>query len=353
MQPDRHFWAGRRVCVTGGTGFLGFHVATLLQSLGARVRVFALPRPTGHPLLRLDRIEAVWGDLLDPVSVREAVAGCDFVFHTAGTVAAWGPAVARLHAVHVDGTRHVLQAAGGARVVHTSSVVAVGASRHGRVFNEEDGFPLARFRVQYVRAKRAAEELALEASANGQDVVVVNPGYLLGPEDFEPSVMGRFCVRAWKGRMILSPPGGFNFVDVRDVGIGHLLAAERGERGRRYILGGENLRIADFLRRLVTAAGLRPRATPVLPLAGLWLAAAIAEGRARCLTGREPYPAFQHVRLNRYDWFCTSERAERELGYSARPLEATLRDTHRWFAERGRWALRGFSRWWMRPPLAA
>jgi len=326
---------------------------TLLRSLGAAVRVFALVPPTAHPLPRLDGVETIWGDLLDVRDVRRAVTGCDLVFHSAGTVAAWGPALARLHAVHVTGTRHVLEAAGGARVVHTSSVVAVGASRSGRIFDEEASFPLARLRVPYVCAKRAAEELALQAAAGGTDVVVVNPGYLVGPEDHEPSAMGRFCVRAWKGRMILAAPGGYNFVDVRDVAAGHLLAAERGRSGRRYILGGENLRMPAFLRRLATVAGLRPRATPVLPVAGMWLAAAIAEGRARCLTGREPYPAFQHVRLNRYDWFCSSGRAERELGYLARPLDETLRDSHRWFAERGRIALRGFARWWMRPRLAA
>ena len=134
--------------------------------------------------------------------------------------------------MHVTGTRHVLEAAGGARVVHTSSVVAVGASRSGRIFDEEASFPLAGLRVPYVCAKRAAEELALQAAAGGTDVVVVNPGYLVGPEDHEPSAMGRFCVRAWKGRMILAAPGGYNFVDVRDVAAGHLLAAERGRSGR-------------------------------------------------------------------------------------------------------------------------
>jgi dihydroflavonol-4-reductase len=354
VQPDPRFWSGRRVCITGGTGFLGLHLVTLLHGLGASVRVFALRGPDGHPLTRMQGVETIWGDLLDANTVRSAISGADVIFHTAGTVAVWGPALARLYDVHVNGTRHVLQASGGARVVHTSSVVAVGASRCRRVWTEADAFPLAKLRVPYVRAKRAAEEIALEAAASVQDVVVVNPGYLLGPDDHEPSTMGRYCVRAWKGRMILAAPGGYNFADVRDVAAGHLLAAEHGERGRRYILGGENLRMPEFLRGLAAVAGLRPRATPVLPIAGLWVAAAIAEGRARCLTSREPYPAFQHVRMNRYDWFCSSDRAERELGYHARPLAETLRDTHRWFAERGRIALRGgFSRWWMRAAAAA
>jgi dihydroflavonol-4-reductase len=353
MRPDPGFWSRRRVCVTGGTGFLGHHLVTALRELGAHVRAFALPPSAGHPLAELAGVETIWGDLLDPAAVRRAVAGCDVVFHTAGTVAVWGPALGRMHAVHVGGTRAVLAAAIGARVVHTSSIVAVGASRRGRVFTEDDPFPFARLKINYVRAKRSAEEEALAAARAGRDVVVVNPGYLLGPEDYEPSVMGRVCIRAWKGRLAVAAPGGYNLVDVRDVAAGHLLAAERGASGRRYILGGENLRMPEFLRRLAAAAGLRPRAVPALPVAALWLAAGIAEGRARLFTGREPYPAFQHVRLNRYDWFCSSARSEQELGYRARPLDETLRDAYRWHADNGRLSLRGLRRWWMRPDRQA
>src|SRR5262249_27943337 len=156
-----------------------------------------------------------------------------------------------------------------ARIVHTSSIVAVGASRSGRVLDEESPFNLARLRVAYVQAKRGAECVALEEAARGRQVVVVNPGYMVGPEDYEPSVMGRLCARFWRGRILMSPPGGYDLVDVRDVAAGHLLAAERGQVGRRYILGGENHTLREFMHLLARIADWRPRGLPTMPAWGL------------------------------------------------------------------------------------
>jgi dihydroflavonol-4-reductase len=349
MQPDRSFWRGRRVCVTGGTGFLGTHLVGQLRGLGAAVRVFALPPPLNHPLRRLPDVECAWGNLLDPAAVRRAVAGRDVIFHTAGTVAVWGPALHRMHAIHRDGTRHVLAACDpGARLVHTSSIVAVGASTDGEPLTEDSAFNLRDLAIDYVHAKYAAEA---EALASGLDVVVTNPGYLVGPDDPEGSVMGRLCARVWKGRLPVAPPGGFNLVDVRDVAAGHLLAAERGRGGRRYVLGGMNLSLRQFLRLLADAAGLHPRALPQVPLWALRVVALLAEGRAR-LTGREPYPSFQHARLNSWYWYVRSDRARDELGYRPRPLTDTLADAYRWYAAAGRVPLRGLRRWWMRPAIA-
>lgn len=337
-------WRNRRVLITGGTGFLGWHLIHALLRRGARVRSFALAPQPSHPILQLP-IDIVAGDIRDPDAVARAAAGCDLIFHTAGSVAVWGPAIATMHAVHAEGTRNVVAAARpGVRIVHTSSIVAVGATHEGFTLNEDSPFNLIGVKLDYVHAKRAAERIARDAD----DVVIVNPGYLVGPDDHEPSVMGKFCARAWRGRMVLAARGGFNLVDVRDVAAGHLAAAERGRPGRRYILGGENVWMPEFHRRLAEVAGQRPRAIPSLTPAALWALAAAAELRA-LKTRREPYPSFQHVRLNRYAWFVDSSRARIELGYSARPLDETLRDTYDWFTAQGQTTLRGLPKWWARP----
>jgi dihydroflavonol-4-reductase len=343
-----NFWNHRRVLITGGTGFLGYHLAKQLCEAGASVRTFSLPARADHPLNDLP-LEIICGDIRDSDAVKRAALSCDTIFHTAGTVAVWGPALSQMHDIHIDGTRHVLTAAGSStRVVHTSSIVAVGATRDGHVLDEDSPFNLAGEKIEYVRAKRSAERIALDAAAAGQNVVVVNPGYLVGPEDVAPSVMGKYCSRVWKGQLPVAAPGGYSLVDVRDVAIGHMLAAERGQSGRRYILGGENVYMPEFMRRLSAVAGLRPRAVPSLPMGAMWATAAACQVHS-WKSKREPYPSFQHCRLNRYAWFVSSARAERELNYHPRSLDNTLRDAYEWFRGQGRVKLRGLAKWWMRP----
>jgi dihydroflavonol-4-reductase len=348
MRPDPEFWRGRTVCVTGGTGFLGYHLVTQLAERGARIRVFALKPPADHPLHNFPEVELNDGDVLDAAAVRSSVAGCSVVIHTAGIVAVWGPALAKMWDVHVQGTRNVLDSLDpGARLVHTSSVVAVGASRFPIVHEEEHEFNLAGENLPYVAAKRAAEEVAL---ASGKDVVAVNPGYLIGPEDFERSVMGQLCHRFWRGRAPVAPPGGLCLVDVRDVATGHLLAAEKGARGRRYILGGENLDYGNYLGLMAEVAGFRPRMIPKVPRTVFTLAAAINEARGK-LRGKEPYPGLAHARLNRYFWFFSSERARVELGYAPRTVRESLVDAFAWYTSREMLQPRGFNRWLLRPAV--
>jgi dihydroflavonol-4-reductase len=349
MEPRGDFWAGRQVCVTGGTGFLGFHLVRQLLALGARVRTLSLPVARPRPRPTLAEVEALSGDIRDADTVRRAVKDCSVIFHTAGLVAVWGPALKRLEDVHVTGTRNVLTAAPeGARVVHTSSMVTLGATRTGEARTEDDAFNQHRLRVDYVHAKRAAEDIALAAAAAGRHVMVTNPGYLIGPEDYERSVMGRFCLRFWRGRMLLAPSGGLNLADVRDVARGHLLAAEHGRPGRRYVLGGENYPMPALLNLLARVAGLRPPTLPRLPQAAVRCLARLAEGWS-LVTGKEPYPSAQQARLSELDWFCRSDRARAELGYAVRPVEESLTDAFRWYLAQKKVCVRGLNAWWMRP----
>jgi dihydroflavonol-4-reductase len=334
--------------VTGGTGFLGMHLVRELLALRARVRVLALPCPADHPLRGLQDIDCIFGDVCDAATVRRAVAGCSTVFHTAGLVALGGAALESVYPVHILGTQNVLQAADpDATVVHTSSVVTVGASRRPELLTEKTPFNLQRLQVNYVQAKRTSEQMALAAAAAGQRIIVTNPGYLLGPDDRSRAGMGRFSKRFWTGRMPLAPPGGLNLADVRDVARGHLLAAEHGRPGQRYILGGENHDFISFMRLLAEVAGVRPRLMLRSPYWTMLLVARMSEALA-WLTHVEPFPALQHVRLNRFFWFYRSDRALQELGYRPRPLILTLVDTHGWYAAEGRLRLRGFRRWWVR-----
>ena len=343
------FWAGKRVCITGGTGFLGWQIARQLLDLHAEVRVLALPPDAGHPIHREARFGTYFGDVRDPVIVQRALQGCPVVFHTAGVVGAWRKLLEVMWSVHREGTANVLKFADAdARIVHTSSLTTIGGTRGGEILTEESPFNREGTKIAYVQAKRAAENAALQAATEGRDVVVTNPGYLVGPEDYERSIMGRFCVRFWKGRIPLAPPGGFNLVDVRDVATGHLLAAERGQRGRRYLLGGENHRFPSFEKLLAQVAHYRPRGLPRVPWILLAAMAGFAELRSR-LNGKEPYPSMGHVRLNRYCWFGSSQRASDELGYTARPLLDSLRDSFAWHNGHDPIRPRGLNRWWIRP----
>jgi dihydroflavonol-4-reductase len=349
--PSRSYWNGRRVCVTGGTGFLGWQIVRQLRDLGADVRILAL-QPDHTHVVRNDNVQSFWGDVRDPDLVRRATEGCATIFHTAGVVGAWGKILKRMWSVHVDGTANIVaMSPPTARIVHTSSITTIGVARNGDVPNEESLPPTRRIKLDYIRAKVTAEHLVNDAALNGRDIVVTNPGYLVGPEDYELSIMGRFCVRFWKGRVPMSPPGGLNLVDVRDAATGHLLAAEGGIAGQRYILGGENHHFPSFLRLLASVSNCRPRALPRMPWLLLAGVAGLAEFRS-LLTGREPYPSLAHARLNRHCWFGDSNRAANELGYKFRPLLDSLHDTYDWHQTTVRIQPRGLSRWWLRPTAA-
>ena len=347
MQPNRDFWSNRCVCVLGGTGFLGYHLSRQLYDLGAQVRVFGLPPSDQHPLRNDRDLDVRYGDVLNLKQVREDVSGCSVVFNAAGVVTAGAKDKAKFRAIHVDAVRNALTSADShTRIVHTSSVTAVGGSRRPLALTEESPFKLDRVRIDYVHAKRAAEQAALAAAVE-RDVLVVNPGYLIGPNDTDLSIMGWLCRHFWRGRLSFAPRGGLNLVDVRDVATGHLLAAEHGRAGRRYILGGENITQRDFLWRLADVAGWRPRFIPRLPSLVVMAYAAMEELHGN-LRGKRAFPSFHDGRVGALFWYYRSDRARTELGFRARPLRESLEDTYAWHMAHALRPLRGVPKWWFR-----
>jgi dihydroflavonol-4-reductase len=329
------YWAGRRVALTGATGFVGHHVAVRLARQGARV--VALVRGTSQcERLQAAGIACAAIHLEEAASLVPALRGCEVLFHLAGAVDFqddWG----RFERVNVGGTRQVLgaaRAAGVRRLVHTSSVVAVGARPRPVVLDETAPWTLGGLRVPYVTTKRRAEELALEASGKSLEVVVVNPSVVLGPDDFSGSEFGTLCKRFWRGRLPFFFGSGNNFVDVRDVARGQLLAGERGRPGQRYVLGGTNRTYTALFADLARVAR-RPIFRLRLPCALAGMVARLNGTFQRSSTARAYLTAGQARLLPLY-FFFSSAKAESELGYRTRPLEESLADAHAFWKERQR-----------------
>jgi dihydroflavonol-4-reductase len=323
--------------VTGGTGFIGANVARELVAAGATVRVLARPRSDRRALQGVP-IEVVEGDLLDAGSLRRAVAGVQAVFHVAADYRLWTPDPAVVYRTNVDGTRAILDAAGQAgvgRVVHTSSVGALGIPADGRPGSEDTPVTLADMVGHYKRSKFLAERVALDFAHRGLPVVVVNPSAPVGPWDVKPTPTGQMLVDFMRGRMIATLDTGLNLVHVRDVARGHLLAAERGKPGERYVLGHQdgNLSLAAIFGLLAEITGRRPPRFRV-PYAMAWLSAACCEGVSR-VTGQAPAVALTAVRMARKRMYFSPARAVRELGLPQTDVRQALADAVAWFEAHG------------------
>jgi dihydroflavonol-4-reductase len=329
--------------VTGATGFVGGHVAGLLAERGDQVRVTYREQSRLERLGHLE-VEPVRADVLERASMRRAVRGADLVFHTAGFVASRPRQ--RVWELNALAPRVVVEAAaaeGVPRVVMTSSVAAVGRAPHGEVADEEQVFQGGEFGLAYSDAKHEGEAEALAAGARlGVEVVVVNPAYVLGvpvdpsqPGETSTRVVGNFLL----GRLPAVVDGATNVVDVEDVAAGHLLAAEKGKPGERYILGGYNLTWVELIDRIAVESGVQ-HPLVVLPreVGGL----ARLQSQLRLPTPIAP-EAFALMAQN---WRASSRKAKRELGYKTRPLDRTIHVTVDWYRElmaRGAFGPRGRS----------
>jgi dihydroflavonol-4-reductase len=312
--------------VTGATGFLGRHLVRELVEEGAAVRCLVRPTSDTAALLELGA-ELVTGDVLDEQAVRRAASGCARVFHLAGVVSHVRRDRARLTAVNVGAVGTVLRGAEpDARIVHVSSLSAIGpAPRPDAPADETNPFPPWAERFAYASTKRAGELQALAAARAGRDVVVANPGFVIGPGDVNG--VSTWTIPAYlRGRIRFHVTGGLSYVDVRDVAAGLVALAERGRAGERTILTSAegNLSHAAFFRRVGAVAGVRRLMAP--------MPARLAPLLAR-LPGVPVEP--DEAEAASHWWFATPAKAERELGFVTRSLDEAIVATIE-FARSGR-----------------
>ena len=317
--------------VTGASGFLGWHVTRLLVERGHRVR--ALVRPASK-IRELD-VEQVTGDLRDACSLERAVAGCGMVFHVAADYRLWAADESELYGSNVDGTRYLMEAArkaGVERVVYTSTVGCIGVPQGGEG-DETRPVALSDMAGAYKRSKFLAEQTALEFAASGLPVVIVNPTAPIGDHDFKPTPTGKIVLDFLKGEMPAFIDTGLNIVDARDVALGQLLASERGKPGERYILGSENLTLAEILGKLAATTG-RPAPTVKLPYAVAYAAGVVTTAWAR-VTGKPPRAPLDAVRIARKKMFVSHAKAARDLGFTPGSADGALRRAVEWFQANG------------------
>ena len=328
--------------VTGATGFIGSNLVHELNRRGHEV--VALIRPGSNTKgLEGARYTPVQVDLLDRKGLEKAMAGCDWCFHVAAVYALWMPDYREMYRVNVDGTRTVLEAAAAAgcrRIVYTSTVgcLAVRKRTKGpvRPVTEEEVAPLRQvIKIPYKHSKWLAEQVALEIAGKGAPVVIVNPSTPVGPRDVKPTPTGQMIVDFLRGRMTGYLETGLNLVHVQDVAVGHILAAEKGRVGQRYILGHlhGNWTLRQIWETLSRMTG-KPAPRIRIPYWVAWLYACLGEWGAR-ITGKPPRAPLAAVRMARYLMFFDPSKAVQELGLPQTPPEQALQDAVDWFQTHG------------------
>lgn len=324
---------GIRVFVTGGTGFVGANLVRLLLEKGYEVRALVRSKASAANLQDLD-IEQVSGDLND-LDLDKKMRGCEVLFHAAAQYSLWQADRDLLHRSNVLGTRNVLAAArqaGIERTVYTSSVAAIGVG--GPRTNETHQSPPEELIGDYKRSKYHAEQEAMAAARNGQHVVIVNPTAPIGPFDIKPTPTGEILVRFLRRQMpAYIETSGLNFIDVRDVAVGHLQALEKGRSGERYILGHRNLTIKQLLDELARLTGI---AAPELAVPA-WLPLGVAwfEEQVLGALGRPPTIPLDGVRMAAEPMFYDPSKAIRDLDLPQTPLPVALKAAIDWFKTNG------------------
>ncbi|HMD21685.1 MAG TPA: hopanoid-associated sugar epimerase [Alloacidobacterium sp.] len=329
-----------KVFVTGSTGFVGSHVAKVLASQGADLRLLVRKSSNLSNLAGMaapSALTTITGDLLDPESLRLGIRGCDFVFHVAADYRLWVRDPKQMYAVNVDGTRELLRIAreeGVRRVIYTSSVATMGFKTDGTIVDENTPVSLADMIGHYKRSKFLAEQEALKAAYDGQEVMVLNPTTPIGPGDIKPTPTGRIVVDFLNKKFPAYVDTGLNLVDVEEVAHTHIAAIEKGTPGERYILGGENLTLKQILDKMSAITGL-PSPTTKVPHAVAMAFAFFDETVTGRILGKEPRATVEAVRMGKKKMFASPAKAVRDLGFRQVPVYPALRAAIDWFRANG------------------
>jgi dihydroflavonol-4-reductase len=322
--------------VTGSTGFLGSHVAQALAAGGADLRLLVRRNSSTRNIDSLRQADRVEGDLREPESLRNAMKGCDVVFHVAADYRLWTPTKAdvdQMYRTNVEGTRAIINAAheaGVQRVVYTSSVATMGFQSDGSPVDESAPVALGDMISHYKKSKFLAEQVALDAGRKGAPVVVVNPTTPIGEQDVKPTPTGRIILDFLKKKFPAYVDTGLNLVDVRECARGHLLAMEHARGGERYILGGENLTLKQILDKLSVISGL-PSPKVKLPYFVALAFGALDTAFTGYLLRKQPRASLDEVRMGRKVMFVSSAKAEAELGWRIVAVDDALRRAVEWF----------------------
>lgn len=323
------------VLVTGASGFVGSAVARKLAERGFAVRVLVRPSSPRANLTGL-ACEIREGDMRDSVSLNAAMKGVRYLFHAAADYRLWARDPGEIVRNNREGTRNVMDAARAARVeriVYTSSVATLLPRDDGQDACESNRADETSAIGAYKKSKVAAERVVEAMIADGLPAVIVSPTTPIGPRDVRPTPTGRIIVEAAMGRMPAYVDTGLNLVHVDDVAGGHVLALEKGRIGETYILGGQNATLKEMLSEIAQLSGRRPPRIR-LPRGPIYPIAYAAEAVAR-VTGKEPFVTADALDMSKHRMFFTSAKAERELGYWARPYGTALEDALAWFREAG------------------
>ena len=318
--------------VTGASGFLGSHVTRELVSRGEDVRVLMRPSSTNRAVGDLS-LEYVTGDLRDPASLERAVAGVQYVFHVAADYRLWAKKSREIYDSNVGGTKNLLAAAkraGVEKFIYTSTVATIAVDRP-ELPNESTQARLEEMVGHYKRSKWMAEQEVLKAGKEGLPVVIAMPTTPVGPGDWKPTPTGKIILDFLNGKMPGYVETGLNFVGAEECAAGHLLVAEKGKVGERYLLGAENLTLKQLLDTLSKITGL---AAPKLQIPhGVALGVAYMSTAFSRLIGREPQIPVEGVKIAKHMMFVNCEKSQRELGFKPGSVAAALERAVRWYVE--------------------